>query len=392
MPPTAAMTRLLVLVAALGCSDPAPKGEAPATTPPAEETAPPDPPVDAAPPEPVHVSVPPGPVRLREATLGAAVLLSARLWQLDILGLAPGDAAASFAIAKREDVGRELAARYGGEAAEEKGLVVVAPAGRAAAALAAKGKGRAMDVEYAAAPGNDLARLAADLAGAPAPAAVGGRFAVAVTAVPAGRLLAMIQALCADPAACPPVERVEVAPPSLNLHHRLRADAIEKIRLVGVAAQGARAFAALAGESAVELVEVGDLAGALDTRCGDQPAMSSYSSLDRLRKEVQRADSDIEALRGEKAISPGGRADLMRRHAELEASKAEAEMKLAKETQRLAPPAWCKQLERDALVWRVAAIDAGGVSLEPVRTSEGAPAVAGPAFPEVPVRRLPISD
>lgn len=382
------MRPLLLLVAALGCSDPATTKEAPPAPPPVKEPVA-APPADAA---PVHVAVPPGPVRLREATLGAAVLLSARLWQLDILALAPGDATASFAIARREDVGRELAARYGGEAGEEKGFIVVAPAGRAAAALAAKGKGRAMDVEYAAAPGNDLARLAADLAGAPAPDVPGGRFAVAVTGVPAGRLLAMVQALCSDPAACPPVERVEVAPPSMNLHHRLRADAIETIRLVGLAAEGARAFAALAGESAVELVEAGDPVGALDTRCGDQPAMGSWSSLDRLRKDVQRIDSDIEALRGEKAISPGGRADLMRRHAELEARKAEAEMKLARETQRLAPPAWCKELERDALVWRIAAIDPAGVTLEPVRTSEGSPVIAGPAFPEVPVRRLPISD
>lgn len=385
------MTRLLLLVAALGCGDPAPTKEAPPAPPPVAEPVA-APPADAAPPAPKHVSVPPGPVRLREATLGAAVLLSARLWQLDIVALAGGETLASFAIATREDVGRELAARYGGEAAEDKGFIAIAPAGRAAAALGAKGKGREMDLEYAAAPGIDLARLAADLAGAKPPDDLGGRFAVAVRGVPAGRVLAMIQAMCSDPAACPPVEPVEIAPPSLVPRHRLRADSIEKIRLVGVAVQDRRACAVLAGEHAVELVDPGDPVGALDTRCGDQPAMGSWSSLDRLRQEVRRIDGDIEALRGERAISPGGRADLMRRHAELEVSKAEAEMKLAREAQRLAPPAWCKQLERDALVWRVAAIDAGGVTLEPVRTSEGAPAIAGPAFAEVPVRRLPISD
>ena len=377
------MRRALLCICVLGCgSDPAASTkEAPAPAP-AVVAA------DAA----KQISVPAGPLRLREATLGAAVLLSAHLWQLDIVALGDPERRATFAIARREDVGRELAARYGGEAAEKDGVLVLAPAGRATAALAAAGTGRAMDLTVAAAAGDDRARLAAHLAGA-RPVTVGGRFAVAVTAMPAGRLLAMIHAMC-PAGACPPVERVPLAPsPLLDPRHRLRADDIEMVRLAGIAVEDSRAFAALAGEDAVEVVEPGDPVGAPDTRCGNIPAMGSWAALDRLRAAERAVDREIESLLAEKPVTAAQHVDVRKRLAELEMRRAAAAEKRAREEQRRAPPPWCRHLDAgDSLVWRVAAIDTDGVTLEPVHLHDGDVALAGPAFPAVPPRRLRISD
>jgi len=85
------MRRLLALLALAACSDPSANKEAPGALAPEPAAA-----VDAAPPAPKKVTVPPGAIRLREATVGAAVLLSARLFDLDMIALADPQATASF--------------------------------------------------------------------------------------------------------------------------------------------------------------------------------------------------------------------------------------------------------------------------------------------------------
>jgi hypothetical protein len=380
------MRRLLALLALAACSDPAAKKEAPAALAPE-----PAPAVDAAPPAPKKVTVPPGAIRLREATVGAAVLLSARLFDLDIVALADPQATASFAIAGREEVGRELASLYGGEAAEKDGLLVIAPAGRASAALAAPGRGRDVDLAFAAAAGDDLARLLADVARTAPPAALGGRFAVAVTHLPAGRMLAMIRSMCAGE--CTPLEPVALPPTAIgHPRHRLPGDRMDTIRLAGVAVDATHAFAALAGDSAVELAEVGDPVGAADTRCTDAPALGSTAALDRLREAERAVDGEIESLLKEKRVTPGQQVEARKRLAELEEKKAAAMEKTMLEEKRRAPPVWCRELDREELRWRVAAIDSDGVTLEPARMRDADVRSPGPAFAGPPPRRLSISD
>ncbi|HEU5056949.1 MAG TPA: hypothetical protein VFU21_10515 [Kofleriaceae bacterium] len=171
----------------------------------------------------------------------------------------------------------------------------------------------------------------------------------------------------------------------------LPRDEILAIRLVGLAVEGDRAFAALAaGEvEEVAIAAPGDVVGTVDERCSPGPSMGWRGGLSRIRSELSAIAREMRELRSEDATTSEREQSIARRLAELEVRERDVRTRLEREEARHAAPAWCPRFDQsDALLWRVTAVDRDGVSLEAVRVDREGAGADGPVLAGVPPLRL----
>jgi hypothetical protein len=280
--------------------------------------------------------VPPGAMRLREASLGAAVLLAGKAWKLDIMALVSHPERRVIAsVDGPEGFGPALATALDTESAATPTVVMIGPRSKAALAAKPAGKGRDVVLELPLAAGDDLAGILAEVSSLKLEGQLGGLFAIAVRDVDSLQVLAWLAAACgatltisgktarlAD-SQCEPGTAPPPAPPAMPGAHRLVDTDIEKLRLAGVAVAGGEPYSVFAADDApAELARTGDVVGRPRDVCRDEK------------------------------------------------------------------PAWCSDLDSGELAWRVSGIDPDGVTLDPVLVDpQAARPIEGPG-----TRRLPISD